>query len=389
MDCIFSDKVSGLKGSAIREMFKMMASADIISFAGGSPSPDTFPGDALARIAGDVLTNNSSLALQYGTTEGYPAYLELVRGLCADIIKDSDDVITVSGAQQGIDLIAKVLLNEGDTVICETPSFIGGLNTFRSYGARLCGISLEDDGLNIDELENALKTERNVKLIYTIPTYQNPSGITMSLEKRKRLITLARQYNIRVIEDNPYSDIGWRGDKLPTLKSLDDGDTVLYVGSFSKTLSPGLRVGYLIGDKSVVERAVVCKQVSDVHTSMLPQILTARYFSETCFYEHTKKLSELYKHKCNLMLGLMDEYSPKKVSYTRPEGGLFIWCDLNEDVDTREVLKKSIERKVAFVPGSNFMCDMDKAYSSFRLNFSMMSDENIEKGIKILAEVIK
>ena len=369
-------------------MFKLMSNPDIISFAGGAPSPDTFPCAELGKIAQDIFAKCGPLALQYGTTEGYLPYLELVRSLCADIIKDNDDVITVSGAQQGIDLVAKVLLNEGDTVICENPSFIGGLNTFRSYGAKLCGVSIEDDGLNMCELEIALKNEKNVKLIYTIPTYQNPTGITMSPEKRKRLLQLAKEYNITIIEDNPYSEIGWRSEKPPTLKSLDETGNVIYVGSFSKTLSPGLRIGYLIGDRAIVERASVCKQVADVHTSMLPQMLAARYFAQTPFCEHTKKLSALYSHKCNLMLDCMDKYFPDTCSFTRPEGGLFIWCDFKGPVDIDTVLKRCIEKNVSFVQGYTFMCDMNVKSSSFRLNFSMASDENIKKGIKILSGVL-
>lgn len=294
-----------------------------------------------------------------------------------------------AGGNQAIDLTAKIMLNEGDTVICENPSFIGVLNSFRSYGAKLKGIRCEEDGMNMADLEEALKTEPNVKLIYTIPTFQNPSGITMSLEKRKTLLQLAKQYGVMVIEDNPYGNLRFDGEDVPTIKSLDEGNTVVYAGSFSKTLSPGLRVGYWIGNAELAERMDVCKQVNDVHTGVLNQMLVAEFFKKYDFDLHVKKMAELYRHRCHKMLDELEKEMPDFVKWTKPQGGLFIWCTIQKDVDTLPLSRKAIEEKVAFVPGCTFMDDMDRPCSSFRLNYSCMDDERIEKGIKILGNLLK
>lgn len=391
MEYIISNKVAGLQGSTIREMFKMLADPQMISFAGGAPAPETFPVDELAKIAEDILKNEGRIALQYGITEGQPALSAFTRERAEHnaLLKEGDDMIITSGGQQGIDLTAKVLLNEGDTVICENPSFIGALNSFRSYGAKLCGIACEEDGMDMDALEQVLKTEKNVKLIYTIPTFQNPSGITMSLEKRKRLLALAEQYGVAVLEDNPYGDLRFEGEKLPTLKSLDTGNTVIYVGTYSKTLSPGLRLGFLIGDAKVIDKVTVCKQVNDVHTNVLSQMIAAEYFKRYSYDEHVKKLSVVYRHKCGLMLSCLEKYLPDTCSWTHPQGGLFIWGTIHKDVDTNDVSKLCIAKKVAFVPGSTFMADMAQKCSSFRLNYATMSDEAIDKGIHILGDVLK
>lgn len=391
MNYTFSDKVSSVKGSIIREMFKLMGDPEIISFAGGAPAPELYPKDELAEIARDVLKEQGRIALAYGVTQGYKPLLDFVRERerAAGNLHDGEDVMITAGGNQAIDQVAKIMINEGDTVICENPSFIGVLNSFRSYGAKLKGIPCEADGMDMNALEEALKTEKNVKIIYTIPTFQNPSGITMSLEKRKRLLELAKQYQVMIIEDNPYGNLRFEGEAVPTVKSLDDGNTVVYAGSFSKTLSPGLRVGYCIGSEDLMERLDVCKQVNDVHTGVLNQMLVAEFFKRNDFDAHVKKMAELYRHRCHKMLDALEKEMPDYVTWTKPQGGLFIWCTIHKDVDTLPLSRKAIEQKVAFVPGCTFMDDMDKPCSSFRLNYSCMDDERIEKGIKILGNVLK
>jgi len=391
LNYVFSDKVNSVKGSIIREMFKLMGDPEIISFAGGAPAPELYPKDELAEIAQRVLKEQGRVALAYGVTQGYKPLLEFVRERerKAGNLHDGEDVMITAGGNQAIDQVAKIMINEGDTVICENPSFIGVLNSFRTYGANLKGIPCEEDGMDMIALEEALKTEKNVKIIYTIPTFQNPSGITMSLEKRKKLLELAKQYEVMIIEDNPYGNLRFDGEPVPTVKSLDDGNTVVYAGSFSKTLSPGLRVGYCIGGEELMERLDVCKQVNDVHTGVLNQMLVYEFFKQNDFDAHVQKMAELYRHRCHKMLAELEKEMPDYVTWTKPQGGLFIWCTIHKDVDTLPLSRKAIEQKVAFVPGCTFMDDMDKPCSSFRLNYSCMDDERIEKGIKILGNVLK
>lgn len=391
VDALLADRVKGLQGSAIREIFKVTQQPEVISFAGGLPAPEMFPTEELAEISRDILQNKGAIALQYGITEGYDPLKELVKDRMRQqgIWKEQDHIVIMSGAQQGIDLTAKVFLNEGDGVICENPSFVGALNSFRAYKGIIHPVEVEDDGINIEHVEDILKSNDSIKLIYTIPTFQNPSGITMSLEKRKKLLELAEVYDVFIIEDNPYGELRFKGEDVPTIKSLDTSGRVIYVGSFSKILSPGLRLGWTIARPEVIQPMVVCKQVNDVHTNVFSQMIAAEYLTRYSIDQHIEKIRKLYGHKCGYMLECMERYFPDFCSYTRPEGGLFIWCTLPEQYIASDVLKKSLERKVAFVPGNAMMADMDKPSSSFRLNYSTMADERIEEGIKILGEVLK
>lgn len=271
----------------------------------------------------------------------------------------------------------------------EEPSFIGALNSFRTYGAVLKGIPVLDDGMDLDRLEELLQSDSRAKLIYVISTFQNPTGITMSLEKRKRLLSLAYRYNVVIFEDNPYGELRFRGEEIPTLKSLDTEDAVMYFGSFSKILSPGLRLGFTHGIPAIMEKMVVAKQINDVHTNLLTQVIAYEWLSHYDIDAHISKARKLYGHQCAQMLAAMDETFPAGVQYTRPEGGLFIWCTLPGGVDAAGIVKKGVEKNVAFVPGSNFMTDMSKPCSCFRLNYSTMTDDKIVEGIGILADVLK
>ncbi|MBQ7976299.1 MAG: PLP-dependent aminotransferase family protein, partial [Clostridia bacterium] len=384
-----SDKVGKLKASAIREMFKLMADPEIISLAGGSPDSSLFPANELAEIAKDILTNEPVKALQYGTTDGYAPFKEqvLVRASKIGCVSDGDKVIITTGEQQGIDLAVKTFVNEGEGVAVEEPSFVGSLNSIRAHNARLVPVPMEADGINTEAFEEILKSTK-IKLLYVIPTFQNPTGITMSLEKRKKLIELASKYDFLILEDNPYGDLRFKGEDIPTIKSLDIEGRVIYCSSFSKILSPGLRLGYVICNGEVIDRIEIAKQANDVHTPFLTQMIASEYLKKYDIDENIKKAREIYGKKCSFMLECMEKYFPASVTWTKPEGGLFIMCTAPAGTDIDAILKESLKNKVAFVAGSGFMTDQEKPCTMFRLNYSTMPLEKIEKGIKSLGEVL-
>ncbi len=381
-----------MKPSAIREIFKSLGKPGCISFAAGNPSPESFPVEDIKRIAADILTQEPITALQYGITEGYPKLRELVSQRLKrlyNIGTEDDDTIIVTGGQQGIELTCKVMCNEGDVVICENPSFIGALNAFRSLGAELKGVPLKDDGIDLEALEAALKSSPRAKLLYLIPSFQNPAGITSTLENRKAVYELARKYDIVIIEDNPYGDLRFEGENVPSYKSFDVDGRVVYCGSFSKILSSGMRVGTLTANKELVSKIVVAKQVEDVHTNVFFQMVCARYMQECDLEAHIEKIRALYRHKSSLMLKALDEYMPADVKFTRPQGGIFLWCSLPEGYELSEFVKRCSEKNVFVVPGAAFLPDESEPTRSFRLNYSMPSDEEIERGIKLLAQVVE
>ena len=381
-----------MRGSAIREIFKYAADPTVISLAGGNPAPELFPNEELAQIAASYLKDEKVLSLQYGLTEGYMPLREAVKArLKANdhIGGENDDLIIVSGGQQGIELSTKALVNEGEAVIVEEPSFIGATNTFRSYGAKLVGVPMDEDGMNIEALRSALASTPNVRVIYTIPTFQNPMGATMSLEKRRALYQAAQEYDVVIIEDNPYGELTFDGTKLPTIKSMDTDGRVIYCGSFSKILAPGLRVGFMCADREIISKAVIAKQVSDVHTANLTQLLAYGFMTRFDIDALIAKMRVNYAHKCATMLKAIEEYFPEGVFFTRPKGGLFIWCDVGHGIDTLALSKTCIEKKVVYVPGNTFMVDMNKPTSTLRLNYSTMTDERITEGVRRLGEVFR
>lgn len=388
MQNMFADRIKDIKASAIREIFKLIGQSDIISLAGGNPAPETFPSKELAEISREILIQQPDVALQYGVTDGYAPLKKLVHERMEKLgVAGKDDVTVITtGATQAIDLTMRVLINEGDGIVVEEPSFIGTLNSARTYRAKLYGVPAEKDGMDMEKLEEILKTGK-IKMIYTIATFQNPTGITMSLEKRKKMLELASKYNVFILEDNPYGDLRFSGEDVPTIKSLDTEGRVIYDGTFSKILSAGLRIGWVTANKQIIERIVVAKQSNDLHTPLLNQMMAAEYMTKYSIDEHILKIRELYGRKCKKMLAAMDEYFPKTCTYTRPEGGLFLFCTLKEG-DSAKVLKRAIENKVAFVPGNTFMVDMDKPTSTFRLNYSMVSEDKIETAIKALAAAL-
>ena len=380
MEYRFSDKIASLKPSAIREVLKATSVPGMIPFAAGNPAPDAFPVAEVQEIAADILKNRPIDALQYGVTEGYPELISLIKTRMKSkygIGRDFDSIIITSGAQQVMDLSTKVLCNEGDVVICESPSFIGSLNCFRSYNAKLVGVPVDADGMNIEALEKALDENPNAKMIYTIPHFQNPAGVTMSLEKRHRLYELAKAHNVMILEDNPYGDLRVAGEDVPNIKSFDEDGIVIYSGSFSKILAP------------VVAKMTVGKQAVDVHTTQLMQMIVAEWMKRYDVDEHIEKIRKIYRRKLNLMCDMIDSELGDAVSYVRPEGGLFIWCELPEDVDALEFVKKSAENMVALVPGTAFLTDVYGKRNAVRFNFSPPADDKIVEGMKILGRVLK
>ncbi|MCD7771520.1 MAG: PLP-dependent aminotransferase family protein [Oscillospiraceae bacterium] len=387
-----SDKFVSMKPSAIREIFKSLDTPGSISFAAGNPSPDSFPVAEIKKIADEIFTNEPIMALQYGITEGYAPLRELVKERLKRVYginNPDDDTIIVSGGQQGIELTCKVMCNPGDVVICEEPSFIGALNAFRSNGAKLVGIPLKSDGIDTELLEQALKENPNTKIMYLIPSFQNPAGITSTLENRKAVYELARKYDVLIIEDNPYGDLRFKGEDVPTYKSFDVDDRVIYCGSFSKILAAGIRVGTLTANKEIVSKIVVGKQIEDVHTNVFFQMVCAKYMTEYDLEQHIVETRELYRHKAELMISCLEKYMPKDAEFTRPEGGIFLWCTLPEGIDPGKFVAKCGEKNVFVVPGTAFLCDETKPTRSFRLNYSMPSDEEIDRGVRLLAEAIE
>ncbi len=393
MEYVVSDKVKTLKPSAIREIFKYAADPTVVSLSAGNPAPEAFPVKAIAEISAQILEENPIAALQYSFTEGYPplktAVWDYMTGKYG-VGSENDDILITSGAQQVMDLFTKTTCNEGDTVICEAPSFIGSLNSFRSFNCRLCGIPLEHDGMNLEALEKALQTEKNVRFIYIIANFQNPSGVTTSLEKRKAIYELAKKYSVMILEDNPYGELRISGENVPCIKSLDTDGIVVYAGSFSKVLSPGMRLGYAIAPKPVIQKMVVCKQGEDVHSNSWAQMVAHKFMTEYDFEGHLASLRKIYKKKADFCMDLLDKYIvPTGITYQRIEGGLFIWCKLpdNAKISMPEFCKQAVLNKVCVVPGNAFLTDEAEQCSSFRINFSTPTDEQLEKGIKLLGKL--
>ncbi|MDR0987134.1 MAG: PLP-dependent aminotransferase family protein [Ruminococcus sp.] len=392
MNYNFSDKVTGLQASAIREILKFTSLPQVISFAAGNPAPEAFPSAAIAEISAKIMRDNPVAALQYSITEGYMPLRETMKKRLAaanSFNPDIDDVIITSGGQQGNELSCKVLLNEHETLICEAPSFTGSLTSFKSYNVNLTGVPMEDDGMDMDYLENVLKFASRPKIIYTIPNFQNPTGICMSYEKRGKLYELACKYNVIILEDNPYGEIRFEGEAIPSIKSLDTEGRVIYVGSFSKVIAPGLRVGFVSAPKEIIQKIVVCKQVADVHTNIFAQMIADEFVNNYNFDEHLNRIREIYRKKCHLMLSELEKNIPASVTFTRPEGGLFLWGTLPESVNMPAFCKTAVENNVAVVPGSAFLIDENTPINSFRMNYSTPSDENIVKGCAILGKVLK
>lgn len=392
MSYSLSSKFADLKPSAVREILKVTNEPGMIAFAGGSPDTAAFPCEEVKKITAEILDEDPVSALVYGVSEGYEPLRETVKKWLKrreNVGTDDDVVVITAGGTQVMDITTRVLASEGDTVICEEPSFIGSLNCFRSHGCKLAGVPIDADGMNMDALESAIRENPNAKFIYTIPNFQNPGGTTMSLEKRKKMYELALENDLAILEDNPYGNLRVAGEDVPAIKSLDTEGIVFYAGSFSKILAPGIRVAYAVVPRKAAGAFTIGKQVSDVHTGVLNQMIVSRWFDEYDVDAHIENIRKIYRRKLNLMCDCLDKYCAGFVTYVRPEGGLFIWAKLPDDVDMLQYVNALLERKVAVVPGSAFMTDDTAPCSYIRLNFSTPSDDDIIKGVKIMGEVAK
>lgn len=392
MNYRFADRIKTVDGAAIADILKASADPSVISLSGGNPASETFPNKALAELAYELLLNEPVLTLQYSVAKGYAPLREEV----LKMIKERDgleipgsDIMITSGSQQGIDFAAKCLVNEGDTVLVENPSFLGALSAFKGYGARLAGVDMEPDGISVEKLEKALCENKNVKFLYTIPSFQNPTGITMSKEKRDAVYKLCAEHEVIIIEDNPYGELTFSGEKLDTLKKRDTEGIVIYCGSFSKILAPGLRVGYIYAPAEIIARMTDAKQANDTHSPMITQVMTWAYLKKYDIGDNINTMRKLYSAKCRCLLEAADKYFPSGITHTNPGGGLFVWCDMGGEYDTLEVHKACIEQKVAFVPGAPFMTDSEKRCSAFRLNYSTMPNEKIDLGMHIMGDTLK
>ena len=382
----FAHRFDHVTGSAIREIFKVIAQPGMISFAGGNPSPDALPDRVIADISSDVLRSDGKRILQYGATEGYPPFLESLRAYVENQLGVSvPAVLPVTGSTQAMDLLCKAVLDPGDTVLVENPSFLGNLQCIRLYQANIVPVESDDVGLLTEDLENKIR-EYRPKLLYTIPTFQNPTGKTLPEERRKRIAELAAQYRLIVAEDDPYRDLRYRGTAQKSIKYYDQEGWVMFLGSFSKIISPGLRVGYIAGNADVIRKCTIGKQSTDVHTSNLNQAIVDQFLRRNLLPEHIRTICGGYGQKMDIMLKCLEDF-PAGVSYTKPEGGLFIWAELPGTVDAVRMLDRAVAGKVAYVPGTYF-CAEGGNLNTLRLNFSNSTPEQITSGMKTLKEII-
>jgi len=390
---LYADRTAGMRASDIREILKVTARPDIISLAGGLPAPELFPVDEYRRAFEWVLEADGAQALQYGPSEGY---LPLRRLLAERLSRfgmpcGPDDLLVTNGSQQALDLMGKVFLNPGDTVLVETPTYLGALQAFNQYQATYTIVPMDEDGMRVDEVERVLaqrSARAPIKFIYALPNFQNPTGRSMSLERRRRLVELASHYGVPIVEDDPYGELRYEGAALPTLKSLDTEGLVIYLGTFSKILAPGFRLGWMLAGPEVMEVLMHGKQPSDLHTGMAQQMATYEVAKGGFVDQHVERIKDFYRERRDVMLRSIQEHFPADAHYTRPAGGLFVWAELPRDIDTRELLLEAIEEKVAFVPGQGFHAD-GSGTNTMRLNFSNVPPEQLQTGVQRLGHAIQ
>ena len=382
----FAHRFDNVTGSAIREIFKVIAQPGMISFAGGNPSPDALPDRVVSDLAVQVMEQSGKTLLQYGATEGYPPFVESLKAYVENMLGvNIPGVLPVTGSTQAMDLLCKALIDPGDTVLVENPSFLGNLQCLKLYQANLVAVQSDKDGLLPDDLERKIR-QYHPKLLYTIPTFQNPTGKTLPEMRRKAVAELADKYGMVVAEDDPYRDLRYCGTPIRSIKYFDQGGWVMFLGSFSKIISPGLRVGYIAGDAGVIRKCTVGKQSTDVHTANLNQAIVDQYIRRDLLPSHIQSICSEYGAKIRQMLGCLEQF-PDSVRFTRPEGGLFIWAELHESIDAVKMLSEAVEKKVAFVPGTYFCVDGGHM-NTIRLNFSNSTPEQIDTGMSILRDIV-
>ena len=391
MEYKFASRMDRMKASEIRELLKLTARPDIISFAGGLPAPELFPVKEIAQVSHDLVLKEGQKLLQYATTEGRPTLREKIAKRMTEKYKTpvvADDILITTGSQQCLDFAGKLFLDPGDVVLCESPSYLGALNAFNAYQPVFKEVPTDGEGIIPEELDKILASTPKCKFIYVIPDFQNPTGICWSLERRKKFIEVINKYDLPVFEDNPYGELRYRGESFPTLKSMDTKGLVSFLGTFSKIFCRGLRLGWIAGPHAIVEKFVMIKQSADLHTSNFDQGVADAYMDTYDLDAHVKEIVELYGHRRDLILKTMEEEFPEGVEFTRPDGGLFLWVTVPEGVSARKVFDKCIEQKVAAVIGDAFYPN-DKTDRSMRVNYSCMPDDKIVEGVKRMAKAIK
>lgn len=390
---LFAERTTVMRSSAMRDLMAITARPEVISLAGGLPDTSTFPPASFAAQMTRIAQESAAEALQYGPTEGFEETKDcIVEVMGAEgMLVDPHDLIVTTGGQQAIDLISKTLVDPGDVVICEAPTYPGAVPVFCSYQAEVIQVECDEDGMRVEELEPLLerlrREGRRPKFIYTVPSFQNPAGVTMSLERRRRLVELAHLHELLVVEDNPYGLLRYGGEPVPPLHQLDGGDFVIYIGTFSKILSPGIRLGWTVAPPPVMEKIVLGKQAADLCTSTLTQYFVHEYFAEGKWRQYVADLVEIYRGRRDTMLAALDEHFPAAASWTAPEGGLFIWATLPPFIDTGDLLAKALRADVAFVPGQAAYID-ERGRSSMRLNFSGVDKDEIREGIRRIGAVV-
>lgn len=386
----YSKRVPADGTDAVGAILQAAADPKIISFAGGLPAPELFPVKEMKAAVDKVFEEHGQEAMQYGAAKGVTALREVIQQHVKEkenVDSELDNVLVTTGSEQALDLVGKAFVDPGDTVLVEQPTYLCALDVFRSYGANFASVEMDEDGMKMDTLEEALKANPNTKLIYTVPNFQNPTGRTMTEERRKQLAELAEKYDVYVLEDNPYGEIRFAGQHVPAVKSFDKSGHVLYMSTFSKTLAPGFRLGWLVADKNVVNKLTVLKQSADLHTDNLAQFAVAQFFADNDVDAHVKEISALYGKRKDLMLEGIKKYFPEGVKYTDPEGGMFLWVEVPGVDDTVELFKECLEHDVAFVPGDPFFAG-EVQPGAFRLNYSNMKEDQIEVGLKRLGAAL-
>ncbi len=383
----FASRFDGITGSAIREIFKLLARPGMISFAGGNPAGDALPDEECARLAKEVLQEDGKRILQYGATEGYPPFLESLAAYVKPLFPfpvTTENLLPITGSTQGMDLLCKAFLNPGDVVLVESPTFLGNMQSLRIYQSQLVPVESDEGGLILAKLEEAVQKHRP-KLLYTIPTFQNPTGRTLAADRREPIARMAEKYGFLVVEDDPYRDLRYEGDPLPTIKSFDRTGHVAYMGSFSKIISPGLRVGYLVAQEDILRKCAIGKQSTDLHTPTLSQAIVDAYLRQGLLLPHIQAILPSYREKMTLMLRQLETF-PKGVRYTRPQGGLFLFVELPETVSATDAFPEAVQQGVAYVPGTHFYPDGGH-HNTLRLNFSNSTPDQIVEGMGILREL--
>lgn len=391
MSVKFARRMDGIKGSEIRELLKLTQQPEVISFAGGLPAPELFPVEAMEKAADAVMEQYGPVALQYSTTEGFPSLRQKIvdrMKVKNQINATIDDILITSGSQQGLDFSGRVFLNEDDVVLMESPSYLGAINAFKANSPKFIEVPTDSNGMIMEELEKILQTTENVKMIYVIPDFQNPSGRTWTMERRTKFMEIINKFEIPVIEDNPYGELRFEGENMPSLKSLDTKGLIVFLGSFSKILAPGYRVGWVCASPEILSKYVFMKQGADLQPSTFSQLAIDKFMDMYNLDEHVEKIKEVYGHRRNVMLKAIEDYFPKEATFTHPDGGLFTWVELPEYMNAREIAEECVKNNVAYVPGGSFFPNGGKE-NTFRMNYSCMPDDKIVEGIKRIGEILK